>query len=79
MRSSTGCDSGFGYNLSCKLDNLGFKVYAGCLNVQGEGAQELKKTCSDKLHLLQLDVTSDDDVASAYNSISSTLDNRGIY
>lgn len=75
----TGCDSGFGYNLSCKLDNLGFKVYAGCLNVHGEGAQELKQSCSDKLHLLQLDVTKDDEVSSAICAISSTLEDRKLW
>jgi NADP-dependent 3-hydroxy acid dehydrogenase YdfG len=77
--SLLGCDSGFGYNLACQLDNLGFKVYAGCLNVQGEGAQELKKKCSDKLHLMQLDVTKDSQVASAFSSISSTLADRSIF
>ena len=27
----TGCDTGFGRELACRLDALGFKVYAGCL------------------------------------------------
>ena len=28
----TGCDSGFGHGLACRLDALGFKVFAGCLS-----------------------------------------------
>ena len=38
---------------------LGFTVFAGCLlaDKEGEGAQELRKLSSPKLHVVQLDVT----------------------
>lgn len=74
-----GCDTGFGHNLACRLDSMGFKVYAGCLNVQGEGAQELKKKCSNRLYLLPLDVTKDDQISSAFRLVSSTLEDRSIF
>lgn len=71
-----GCDSGFGHALAVKLDGIGFKVYAGCLNVRGEGAQNLKSKCSDRLHLLPLDVTQTDQVSSATQLVASTLEER---
>ena len=70
---SIGCDSGFGHSLAVKLDAIGFKVYAGCLNVRGEGAQNLKKRCSERLVLVPLDVTNDDQIAAAAQLVTSTL------
>ena len=72
----TGCDSGFGHALAIKLDGIGFKVYAGCLNVRGEGAQQLKTKCSDRMHLVPLDVTKHDQVSAATHLVASTLENR---
>jgi hypothetical protein len=38
-----GCDSGFGFQLAKHLTQLGFKVFAGCLNKTqgGQGARDL--------------------------------------
>jgi hypothetical protein len=41
-----GCDSGFGHALAKKLDSIGMKVFAGCLESDGPGAIELKNSCS---------------------------------
>uniref|UniRef100_A0A8C4SG11 Dehydrogenase/reductase (SDR family) member 9 n=1 Tax=Erpetoichthys calabaricus TaxID=27687 RepID=A0A8C4SG11_ERPCA len=51
----TGCDSGFGNLLAKHLDQLGFRVLAGCFTEKGE--DELKKTTSEKLVTFHLDVT----------------------
>ena len=68
-----GCDSGFGYSLALRLDALGFKVYAGCLRADGPAAQDLKCKSSDRLHVLQLDVTQQDQVEAAYQFVTATL------
>ena len=74
----TGCDSGFGNALAIKLDGIGFKVYAGCLDVRGDGPQELKTKCSDRLNIIPLDVTKSDQVSAATHLVASTLEDRSI-
>ncbi|XP_022090932.1 D-beta-hydroxybutyrate dehydrogenase, mitochondrial-like [Acanthaster planci] len=61
----TGCDTGIGNALARYLDKLGFRVFAGCLYADGEGAAELRGRCSDRLLVLQMDVTDTDQVSSA--------------
>ena len=54
---------------SCHQNNhintsgLGFTVFAGCLlaDKAGDGAEELRKLASPKLHVIQLDVTKQGD------------------
>lgn len=70
----TGCDTGFGHSLALRLDKLGFKVYATCLNIHGPGAQELVKESSDHLQLIQMDVTKQEQVNAAYELVSRTLE-----
>uniref|UniRef100_U3I1Z4 Hydroxysteroid 17-beta dehydrogenase 2 n=2 Tax=Anas platyrhynchos TaxID=8839 RepID=U3I1Z4_ANAPP len=53
----TGSDTGIGHALAKYLDNLGFIVFAGVLNKDGPGAEDLRQTCSQRLSLLQLDIT----------------------
>jgi len=72
----TGCDSGFGYELAKRLDLLGCQVFAGCYTEKGE--TELKKTCSERLHPVPLDVTDHDSVTRAFELISSKLQSTGI-
>ena len=68
----TGCDTGFGNQLAKRCDKLGFYVFAGCLNPDENGAQELKDFCSEKLKILRLDVTKYEDVVNAINQIKSS-------
>lgn len=68
-----GCDSGFGHLLALQLDSLGFKVFAGCLQVNGSGAQALKNSSSKHLQLVQLDVTDHAQVNAALQLINRTL------
>jgi len=55
--------TGFGHVLALHLDRLGATVFAGCLHAEGPGAMKLKEEGSDHMHVLQLDVTSDEQVA----------------
>ncbi|XP_050388746.2 retinol dehydrogenase 16 [Patella vulgata] len=74
----TGCDTGFGNLLAKRLDGLGFHVIAACL--KQDAATELKKTSSEHLQTLQLDVSSEDDIKSALTKVKSILpSNRGLW
>ena len=55
---------------------MGFKVYAGCLNIQGDGAKHLKYSCSERLILIPLDVTKPEEVDAAYQLVLSSLEDR---
>ena len=52
--NTLGCDTGFGFQLAKKLHNDGFKVFAGCLFAEKEGATELRQYGID---VIQLNVT----------------------
>lgn len=74
----TGCDSGFGYQLAVKCAKNGMPTFAGCLT--SEGAEKLKlealKDGLDSLHILSLDVTSQESINNAKAIIHEEL--RGI-
>lgn len=72
-----GCDSGFGFKLAKRLDEKGFVVFAGCLLPDREGAQALKKECSDRLHITQVDVTDEWLVRGAFKYIKENLGDNG--
>jgi len=63
----TGCDTGFGLVLAKHLHSLGFKVFAGCLlaDSDGAGATELRSVGGPDLHVIQLDVTKPEDWSNA--------------
>ncbi|KAJ4447489.1 hypothetical protein ANN_09496 [Periplaneta americana] len=69
----TGCDSGLGYSFALHAHKLGFIVIAGCLNVHGEGAQQLQNLCLERLHIIQLDVTNTTSIESAVQSVETIL------
>ncbi|XP_054716124.1 17-beta-hydroxysteroid dehydrogenase type 6-like [Uloborus diversus] len=84
----TGCDSGFGHHLARRLDSKGFQVFATCLLPKGVGSMELQRTCSKNLKIIPLDVTKDDSVNSAVESVKKHLgtsifwalvNNAGVY
>uniref|UniRef100_T1IYD7 Uncharacterized protein n=1 Tax=Strigamia maritima TaxID=126957 RepID=T1IYD7_STRMM len=74
--SSMSCDSGFGHELAKKLDLLGFYVFAGCLLPDQEGAKSLVASCSERLKIVELDVTNDEQVKAAAKQVASTLDEK---
>lgn len=57
----TGCDSGLGYSMALYCNKLGLTVFAGCKNVNGEGAMKLKLL--DKMYVLPLDVKDIDSIS----------------
>lgn len=72
-----GSDTGIGHALAKYLDNLGFIVFAGVLNKDGPGAEDLRQTCSQRLSLLQLDITNPTQVKEAYLQVSEKVQNTG--
>ncbi|KAK8746641.1 hypothetical protein OTU49_017118, partial [Cherax quadricarinatus] len=69
----TGCDTGFGNALALHLHNLGFRVVACCLREEGEGVQRLRDLKSPRLHLLQLDVTSQDQLKTTLSQVKNLI------
>ncbi|XP_013393048.1 retinol dehydrogenase 7 [Lingula anatina] len=75
----TGCDSGFGYSLAERLDELGFKVFAACLFHDGDGAKALRERCSNRLHIVQLNVSSDQQVQEALTFVRENLGDSDLW
>ncbi|XP_077919862.1 17-beta-hydroxysteroid dehydrogenase type 2 isoform X2 [Halichoerus grypus] len=73
----TGGDSGFGHALSKYLDELGFTVFVGVLDETGSGAEELRRTCSKRLSVLQMDITDPQQIKDAHRKVVEKLQNRG--
>jgi retinol dehydrogenase-16 len=67
----TGCDTGFGNLIVKRLDALGCRVFAGCLTEVGE--TDLKKSCSERLQVVSLDVSKPESVENAFNFVKSKL------
>lgn len=62
----TGCDSRIGNALARHLDEQGFTVFAGFQNATNNPvADELKEEGSGRLHVLQLDVSSETQILAA--------------
>ena len=64
---------GFGHDLAIKLCSMGVQTFAGCLFSKGVGAMRLNELKSNYLHVVQLDVTKDDQVAAAVEYIENKL------
>ncbi|XP_029464660.1 corticosteroid 11-beta-dehydrogenase isozyme 2 [Rhinatrema bivittatum] len=75
----TGCDSGFGKAAAYKLDSMGFQVIASVLNVDGPGAKELQQMCSDRLKLIQVDLTKPKDIQKALQLTKSQTIGTGLW
>lgn len=65
----TGTSTGIGYHLTETLLEKGFTVWAGLRSPQA--MNPLKEKYPQKLHVLQLDVTSNQDIDQAFRKISS--------
>lgn len=72
-----GCDSGFGHELAQRLSQMGATVFAGVLDANGAGAQRLREQSSDKLQILQLDVTDGSQIEAARRHISTQMADKG--
>ncbi|XP_067650208.1 D-beta-hydroxybutyrate dehydrogenase, mitochondrial-like [Haliotis asinina] len=75
----TGCDTGIGYGLARRLILEGFTVVATCLDVNGPGARELKKNQSGRVHVLKLDVTSDESVELCFERTRKICKGTGLW
>ncbi|KAF2984215.1 hypothetical protein EK904_013350, partial [Melospiza melodia maxima] len=75
----TGSDTGIGHALAKHLDSLGFVVFAGVLDKDGPGAAELRRSCSQRLCVLQLDITNTSQVREAYLTVSQKVQNAGLW
>lgn len=75
----TGCDTGFGHDLARRLDSQQFTVFAGCLNPDSDGARKLKANSSKRLHIVPLDVGSDQSVEEAHDYVVKHLPESGLW
>ncbi|MEX1998275.1 MAG: SDR family NAD(P)-dependent oxidoreductase [Gemmatimonadales bacterium] len=74
MRSAlvTGATKGIGWSTALLLDHLGWRVFAGYRSAAN--ADALRRHASARLTPIQLDVTNDDDQASAAEAVGPSLD-----
>ncbi|KAM4744200.1 11-beta-hydroxysteroid dehydrogenase type 2-like [Anableps anableps] len=75
----TGCDTGFGNAAAKHLDSLGFDVFATVLDLTGDGARDLQRSCSPRLTLLQVDITQPQQVQQALLDTKAKLGLRGLW
>ena len=71
--------TGIGHALALSLDDLGVQVFAGCRNTRTEGALVLQNKASDRMHVLQCDVTKMDDVTKCREHVEKHLGKNGTY
>ncbi|XP_052285312.1 11-beta-hydroxysteroid dehydrogenase type 2-like isoform X2 [Dreissena polymorpha] len=75
----TGCDRGIGHELAKCMDREGYRVFAGCLQVSGQGPRELVGSCSPNLRTLQLDVQDSAQIAQAAETVRNCLGNDNLW
>ena len=69
----TGCDSGVGLTLALIAHSFGFHVIAACLNCEGQGAKLLQEKCPERMLIIQMDVTNQEQIKSAFHKITAYL------
>ncbi|XP_016520330.1 corticosteroid 11-beta-dehydrogenase isozyme 2-like [Poecilia formosa] len=74
-----GCDTGFGNAAAKHLDSLGLDVFATVLDLKGDGARALRRSCSSRLTLLQVDITQPQQVQQALLDTKAKLGLRGLW
>ncbi|KAK7096014.1 estradiol 17-beta-dehydrogenase 2-like [Littorina saxatilis] len=73
----TGCDTGIGHESAVAAAQRGLTVVAGCLNKDSEGASRL--AAIKRVHVLQLDITSDDSIQAALEEVTKLCDDKGLW
>ena len=71
----SGCDRGFGETLASKLALDGYTIYAGCLDVNSDGAKHLAN--NPNVRVIKIDVTKQSDVDAAARLLNQELWERG--
>ncbi|XP_010183505.1 PREDICTED: corticosteroid 11-beta-dehydrogenase isozyme 2, partial [Mesitornis unicolor] len=79
LSALAGCDSGFGQATAQHLDAMGFRVFASVLDLQSAGAQELHRSCSPRLTLLQMDLTKPEDIQRVLQHIQAHTNSAGLW
>ena len=62
-----------GHRMAKRFDEMKMHVFAGCLYPDGKGAQSLKETCSQRLHVVPLDVTNEDQIKEAVAYVKANI------
>ncbi|XP_053393611.1 D-beta-hydroxybutyrate dehydrogenase, mitochondrial-like [Mercenaria mercenaria] len=75
----TGCDTGIGHATALRLVKAGFTVFAGCLKPEDEGATALMEKGGERLHVVPLDVTSDESVQHAFEMVKTGMPETGLW
>lgn len=77
----TGCDSGLGQQLAERLHSMEFTVFACCHDAKSYGAKMLQTTGGDsgRMHVLQMDVSCQQDVDNAKQYVESNLPDDGLW
>lgn len=71
-----GCDSGFGHVLAKRMDSNGYRVIAGCLFPNGDGARQLLETKNSDgagISVVPCDVTNERSLADAADFVTKQL------
>ncbi|XP_023228798.1 short-chain dehydrogenase/reductase family 9C member 7-like isoform X1 [Centruroides sculpturatus] len=68
----TGCDTGFGHLFAQRMAERNYRVFAGCLFPEGDGANKLK-AFSSKIEIVPLDVTNEQSIKRAAEHIEINL------
>ena len=71
----TGCDTGFGKNTAIRLDELGFRVIAGCLTKEGQ--ENLQSVCSDRLVSVLMNVTDSKQIQDVFVQVKNMVSDKG--
>lgn len=75
----TGCDTGFGHHLAKRLDGHGYDVFAGVLSMASDGAASLRSRRSKRLHVMQLDITRQEEIDEAIKTIQFHVGDKGLW
>lgn len=67
----TGCDSGFGLEFMFKLHELGFNIFATCLNEKN--AADLDKTTLARIRTVKLDVRDTGAISKLYQMVKDSI------
>ncbi|XP_044159771.1 dehydrogenase/reductase SDR family member 9-like isoform X2 [Bufo gargarizans] len=73
----TGCDSGFGNLAARTFDKKGFRILATCLTQSG--AKALKQETSQRVRIILLDVTDDDNVKRVAEWVKDEVGEKGLW
>lgn len=68
----SGCDSGFGYLATKRLEQLGFHIVATCLT--DDGFHKLSRECSSRVIPVKVDITQENEVEALYTRVAELTD-----